>query len=66
MAQWFLYKSQLTVESDRTQLTKILDDMETLLRAEIENARETVPLVEADSVLGFEPSMLYMTDRWHL
>ena len=36
------------------------------LRDEIKNAEETIPLVEADSSLGFEPSMLYMTDRRHL
>ena len=27
---------------------------------------DTIPLVEADSRLGWEPSMLYMTDKWHL
>ena len=25
-----------------------------------------IPLVEVDSRLGWEPSMLYMTDKWHL
>ncbi len=64
--QWFLYKSQIRVENDREKLAKLFDDMETLLRDEIKNAEETIPLVEADSHLGFEPSMLYMTDRRHL
>lgn len=31
--------------------------------AEIQNALATIPLVEFDSRLGFEPSMEYMTDR---
>lgn len=64
--QWYLYKNQIRVERDRDKLAKIMDDMEELLRAEIKNAKETIPLVEADSALGFEPSMLYMTDRRHL
>lgn len=64
--QWYMYKNQLTVEQDRTRLAELIDNMEALLRAEIKNAEETIPLVEADSSLGFEPSMLYMTDRRHL
>ena len=31
-----------------------------------ENVRETLPLVDADSRLGWEPSMDYMADREHL
>ncbi len=64
--QWFLYKSQIRVENDREKLAKLFDDMEALLRDEIKNAEETIPIVEADSSIGFEPSMLYMTDRRHL
>ena len=30
------------------------------------NVRETIPLVEADSSLGWEPSMFYVADREHL
>ena len=37
-----------------------------LIKDEIENARATIPLVEFDSRLGFEPSMEYMCDREHL
>ena len=33
---------------------------------EIKNAEDTIPLVEADSRLGWEPTMEYMTDREHL
>ena len=45
---------------------KILDSMENILKQECENVKQTIPLVEKDSRLGWEPSMLYMTDRWHL
>ena len=40
--------------------------MESLLKEEIENARETLPIVDADSRLGWEPSMLYLGDRAHI
>lgn len=40
--------------------------MKEIAQKEIENARNTIPLVEADSRLGFEPSMDYMCDKEHL
>lgn len=41
-------------------------EMELLARWEISNAAATIPLVEADSRLGWEPSMEYMKDADHL
>ena len=35
-------------------------------QAEVENAEQTIPLVEADSRLGWEPSMEYICDKAHL
>ncbi|MBE6589347.1 MAG: hypothetical protein E7643_04140 [Ruminococcaceae bacterium] len=40
-----------------------LDELSEIFRAEIENAKATVPLVEFDSRLGYEPSMDYMCHR---
>ena len=37
-----------------------------LAKKEIDNAEATIPLVEMDSRLGWEPSMEYMTDKAHL
>ena len=37
-----------------------------MLDDEEANVRETIPLVEADSSLGWEPSMFYVADREHL
>ena len=37
-----------------------------LCRAEEQNALDTIPLVEFDSRLGYEPSMEYMSDRAHI
>ena len=41
------------------RLYAVLDDEEA-------NVRETIPLVEDDSSLGWEPSMFYVADREHL
>ena len=37
-----------------------------LAEIEIANTEETIPLVEANSRLGWEPTMEYMADRAHL
>ena len=41
------------------RLHAVIDDEEA-------NVRGTIPLVEADSSLGWEPSMFYVADREHL
>ena len=64
--EWHILKCKMYVEETKEGLVKIFDDMEALLKEEIKNAEETILLVEKDSSLGFEPSMLYMTDKWHL
>ena len=47
-------------------MAELIDRIEKLLLDEIENARATIPLVEKDSRLGWEPSMEYVTDREHI
>lgn len=64
--RWWLMKQQLLAEVKPDRANAILDDMVRLGEDEIENAQATIPLVEADSRLGWEPSMEYMTDREHL
>ena len=64
--QWFLMKCRVLVEDDKAKIEKIVDDMEQLLLDERDNAEKTIPLVQQDSRLGWEPSMLYITDEWHL
>lgn len=61
---WLLLKKRLEAEPE--QAAAILDEMVALAEAEIANAEATIPLVEADSRLGWEPSMEYMCDREHL
>ena len=52
----------LSKEERRT----IIAEMKALAEAEIENARRTIPLVQLDSRLGFEPSMEYIGDEAHI
>ena len=40
--------------------------MTALARAELQNVEATIPIVEADSRLGWEPSMEYIGDAAHL
>ena len=46
-------------EAAARRLYAVLDDEE-------KNVRETIPLVDVDSSLGWEPSMFYVADREHL
>lgn len=64
--RWFLLKNRLFIADTKEEAAELLDKMESLLKTEIENAQSTIPIVEADSRLGWEPRMLYVTDRWHL
>ena len=47
-------------------MEELIDTIEKLLLDEMENVKATIPLVEKDSRLGWEPSMEYVTDKEHL
>lgn len=64
--QWWQLKQALLAAQDPEWAQAIAADLVRLGEAEIANAQATIPLVEADSRLGWEPSMEYMTDRVHL
>ncbi|MCC6442843.1 MAG: hypothetical protein IT210_05225 [Armatimonadetes bacterium] len=64
--RWWLLRDQLFSQPGDPQSWSTLQEMRKLAEAEIANAEATLPLVEADSRLGWEPSMEYMTDRAHL
>lgn len=57
---------RMNVCDNKKVLLEIYDEMQALLEGEIKNAERAIPLVEKDSRLGFEPSMLYVTDKWHI
>ena len=64
--EWYMLNIKLLSAADAAEANAILDKLEVLAKAEINNAESAIPLVEADSRLGWEPSMEYVTDRWHI
>ncbi len=64
--QWWLLNTALVNASSSAEASKLLDEIESLAKQEIANAESAIPAVEKDSRLGWEPSMEYVTDRWHI
>ena len=64
--QWYLLNEKLILARNASHAVKLLDQIEQLAKEEITNAENTIPLVEYDSRLGWEPTLEYMTDRAHL
>lgn len=58
----YLLKQQFSLADTYEKAAEILDKVEKLLCEERENVLATIPLVEFDSRLGWEPSMEYTTD----
>ncbi len=56
-------RNKLFSLTDKKEMVTTIDEIEALLLREIENAKSTIPLVEKDSRLGWEPSMEYVTDK---
>ncbi len=64
--KWHTLKVRFDHEQDEDKVSSILDEMVELLTLERANAEDSIQYVERDSRLGWEPSMEYMTDKWHL
>lgn len=64
--QWAKHRWQFHTLTREEDLRKWTYEMIALAEAEIQNAENTIPLVEADSRLGWEPSMEYIGDARHL
>ena len=56
----------MQASSSKEEMLGILDKLEVLAAEEMENAAATIPHVLTDSRLGWEPSMEYVCDKWHL
>lgn len=67
---FYILMSKLNIVETNTDAKKMLNEMEEILLNEKENVKATIPLVQMDSRLGWEPSMEYTTDeaalRWKL
>ena len=69
LGRFMARSAETTLNTKRWFLAKRERDYAALLRIgeeEIENTKATVPLVELDSRLGWEPTMEYRADRAHL
>ena len=64
--RWYKLNRMLMQEKRPAAAGKILDKIIALGNEEIMNAESTIPIVEKDSRLGWEPTMDYMTDAAHL
>lgn len=65
-AKEFFLRKELLLDSHGEERRRLVDEMLDICRREEENARDTIPYVEYDSALGYEPSMEYMCDRAHI
>lgn len=63
--RWYLLKQELLSEDSEVRKAAALE-MLAIGEAEIQNALNTIPYVNYDSRLGYESSMLYMTDEDHI
>ena len=66
MKRWWILNTKLQVPSDRETMLALLDQIEALAQQEIENVKDTFEAVRTDSRIGWEPSMEYVCDEWHL
>ena len=64
--QWWTLKRRALADPAPPDAPALLDEMAALAEREIANAEGAIPLVRADSRLGWEPTMGYITDEPHL
>lgn len=64
--RWRMTNLRLECCCEREQMKQLLDELTLLLENERQNVLETLPLVEHDSRLGWEPRMDYVCDAAHL
>ncbi len=56
-------RRKLFAATNRTELNKTAEKMYKIALKELENAQKTIPLVKADSSIGYEASMGYVCDE---
>lgn len=66
MKRWWTLNMQLQLQPDRESMLAVLDKIVDLAHQEIENVKDTFDAVRLDSRIGWEPSMEYVCDEWHL
>ncbi len=56
-------RRELIYADTKPKLARAISKIERIAKREIENVKATIPIVERDSSIGFEPSMAYQCDR---
>jgi hypothetical protein len=64
--QWWQARTRVMAENDPDRANSLLDQMVAIGEAELANCETCIPVVEADSRLGWEPSMEYLGDADHI
>ena len=64
--RWNVLRGKCNAETDSKVLLELHQQMVEIGEAEIKNAEATIPLVQADSRLGWEPTMEYIGGEYHL
>ncbi|HBP38648.1 MAG TPA: hypothetical protein DD640_07900 [Clostridiales bacterium] len=64
--QWYQLRQDLLAADSAESVIRLSEEMRAVAAAEIANAELTIPLVQQDSRLGWEPSMEYLGDEAHL
>lgn len=64
--KWWQLNMAMQNSATAEEAEGYLDKIEALAYEEMENVKDTIPAVEFDSRLGWEPSMEYVCDKWHL
>ena len=60
--EFCILRSNLKAEPKPEKIRVIIGKLEKLVNREIDNVMATIPLVQKDSALGYEPSMDYQCD----
>ena len=58
--------AQIWQRKTREEIIELLSEVKQIAKEEIDNAKNSIPLVEFDSALGYEPSMGYACDKAHI
>lgn len=58
--RWYLTKTKLSLEQDREKAKELIAKLKEIIADERCNVKKAIPLTEADSRLGWEPSMEYI------
>lgn len=66
MKNWWILNMKLQIPAERESMLNLLNHLESLAYEEIANAEDTIEVVRIDSRIGWEPSMEYVCDEWHL